>query len=147
MLVSVIIVIAACTTVKKVNFLRFHIFFPYRCLQSHISIYSQQTGLLLSICVHIRLGKDNSVHWDALCNDTEVCALAGLISRHILQLRCNVHAITAVHPQGHADDPGRKVETTEQVRVASAVYPTVSLMNHGCDPNVIARYVSKPTFQ
>ncbi|PIK56530.1 hypothetical protein BSL78_06547 [Apostichopus japonicus] len=116
-------------------------------LQTHIDNQTQEnlfqasmTGLLLSICVHIRLGKDNSVHWDALCNDTEVCALAGLISRHILQLRCNVHAITAVHPQGHADDPGRKVETTEQVRVASAVYPTVSLMNHGCDPNVIASF-------
>ncbi|XP_072014790.1 SET and MYND domain-containing protein 4-like [Amphiura filiformis] len=65
------------------------------------------------------------------------------------QMKCNAHAITAVEPvqedknvscdnnRGRLSD---MVTTTEQVRLATAVYPTASLMNHSCVPNVIASF-------
>ena len=33
------------------------------------------------------------------------------------------------------------VMTEEQVRIATAIYPTVSLMNHSCDASISARQV------
>lgn len=33
------------------------------------------------------------------------------------------------------------VETVSQVRIATAIYPTTSLMNHSCKPNIISRWV------
>ncbi|XP_077996435.1 protein-lysine N-methyltransferase SMYD4-like [Glandiceps talaboti] len=76
----------------------------------------------------------------------EEMQVGDLLLHHMLQLRCNVHAITAMqtvqekNPERLSELHEVHVETTNQVRVASAVYPTASLMNHSCDPNVIASY-------
>ncbi|XP_070572634.1 SET and MYND domain-containing protein 4-like [Ptychodera flava] len=70
--------------------------------------------------------------------------VATLLLRHMQQLRCNVHAITAVEAEGDRaavlGDGASMVETVKQVRIASAVFPTASLLNHSCDPNVIVSY-------
>ncbi|XP_072021683.1 SET and MYND domain-containing protein 4-like [Amphiura filiformis] len=75
--------------------------------------------------------------------------LIGTFILHMKQLKCNAHAITAVEPVqedknvSYDNSRGRlseMVTTTEQVRLATAVYPTASLMNHSCVPNVIASF-------
>lgn len=68
-----------------------------------------------------------------------------LLFHHSQQMSCNVHAITAIvstsdnrtNPK-HATSKDQVV-TREQKRIATAVYPTASLLNHACDPDVIVR--------
>nr|CAD7398216.1 unnamed protein product [Timema cristinae] len=61
--------------------------------------------------------------------------VGNLLHRHVAQLVCNGHAITKLHtaPGIHSS----QVVTECQVRVATAIYPSASMMNHSCDPNII----------
>ena len=65
--------------------------------------------------------------------------VGGLLLRHICQLVCNAHAITGLRVA--VDEGSSPVHSQSQERIASAIYPTASLMNHACDPTVIARFV------
>ena len=66
----------------------------------------------------------------------DVIFIGTVLLRHIQQLICNAHAIT-VMSRDSIDEP---VSTLSQDKLASAIYPTASLMNHSCKPNIIARY-------
>ncbi|XP_066929332.1 SET and MYND domain-containing protein 4-like [Clytia hemisphaerica] len=59
--------------------------------------------------------------------------IGGLILRHILQLVCNAHAITSL---SYTDSQSNVVEQ-DQVRIATAIYPTTSLLNHSCEPSIV----------
>ncbi|MGH0177490.1 UNVERIFIED_CONTAM: hypothetical protein FKN15_075098 [Acipenser sinensis] len=62
----------------------------------------------------------------------ELSMLGTAALRHMLQLRCNAQAVTAVRDSGR----GRStVESSAQVRIATAIFPTLSLLNHSCSPN------------
>lgn len=67
--------------------------------------------------------------------------IGGLLLRHIQQLVCNAHAITELHVSQVNDSS--LVDMKSQVRVATAIYPTGSLMNHSCDPTIISRYLTE----
>ncbi|KAG0724952.1 SET and MYND domain-containing protein 4 [Chionoecetes opilio] len=67
--------------------------------------------------------------------DLDVSQLASVVMRHIAQLVSNAHAITQIMPAQCESDS--KVEQIQQVRVACAIYPTSSMMNHSCKPNII----------
>ncbi|KAK7469794.1 hypothetical protein BaRGS_00036171 [Batillaria attramentaria] len=69
----------------------------------------------------------------------DVYSVGGVLLRHVQQLVCNAHAITALHAT--QTDEGSAVETQSQVRVATAIYPTASLMNHSCDPTIISSFI------
>lgn len=62
--------------------------------------------------------------------------VGSLLLRHILQLVSNGHAITKLDVIVSDKD---KVLTERENRVAKAIYPSASMMNHSCDPNVINR--------
>ncbi|KAL4224683.1 hypothetical protein ACF0H5_015380 [Mactra antiquata] len=73
------------------------------------------------------------------CNMTsEETYIGGLLLRHILQLVCNAHAITDL--QCCDIEKSSNVEDKKQVRIATAIYPTASLMNHSCDPTIISSF-------
>ncbi|XP_065665243.1 SET and MYND domain-containing protein 4 [Hydra vulgaris] len=60
--------------------------------------------------------------------------VGSLLIRHIQQLICNAHAVTCLSAE--------KFDTTsvidqEQVRIATAIYPTTSLLNHSCEPTIL----------
>ncbi|XP_043214854.1 SET and MYND domain-containing protein 4-like [Amphibalanus amphitrite] len=62
---------------------------------------------------------------------------AALLLRHILQLVCNAHAPTKLVPlPSDGDGDGGVVQLSEQ-RIATAIYPSASYMNHSCDPSII----------
>ena len=63
--------------------------------------------------------------------------LRDLFLRHLLQLRCNTHTISAVQEEGASGS--ESVQTMSEVQLGSAVYPTASLVNHSCHPNAIFR--------
>ncbi|QQP38357.1 SET and MYND domaincontaining protein 4like [Caligus rogercresseyi] len=76
--------------------------------------------------------------------------IAGLMLKHICQLVCNGSAIYDVLPDGNESEldlsnnnssssntGGPVVYSTSQQRIATAIYPSVSMLNHSCHPNVI----------
>jgi len=92
--------------------------------------------------------------------------VGALLLRHTCQLVSNAHAITTVMrtnaassaspaadglvssgelcsgvATGQSESTGDDctVDMNQQVRVATAIYPTASLMNHSCDPSIISR--------
>lgn len=69
--------------------------------------------------------------------------VGGLLLRHILQLVCNAHAITSLISKV-ADEDG-VVVSSEQVRIATAIFPSASLMNHSCNPNIISGFINGNT--
>ncbi|KAK3785885.1 hypothetical protein RRG08_007816 [Elysia crispata] len=74
--------------------------------------------------------------------------IGGLLLRHILQLVCNAHAITSIQTEPTSETARdaaveTNVSSTEQTRVATAIYPTASLMNHACDPTIVSSFIDK----
>uniref|UniRef100_A0A670JVI8 Protein-lysine N-methyltransferase SMYD4 n=1 Tax=Podarcis muralis TaxID=64176 RepID=A0A670JVI8_PODMU len=72
------------------------------------------------------------------CPEWEVPGEAML--RHMLQLQCNAQAVSALHVSGAENGP---VASSKQVRVATALYPVVSLLNHSCEPNTSVTFSSR----
>lgn len=59
----------------------------------------------------------------------------GTVLLHIGQLVCNGHAITDI--ESEELNPKQSVLIEDQVRVGTAIYPSASMMNHSCEPNII----------
>jgi len=101
------------------------------------------------------------------CDSVDVATarevVGALLLRHVCQLVSNAHAITGivrsssqstvdcVDSMDHArvlssgrtftrdEGSSTAVDVSQQVRLATAIYPTASLMNHSCDPSIISR--------
>uniref|UniRef100_A0A672K6K1 Protein-lysine N-methyltransferase SMYD4 n=1 Tax=Sinocyclocheilus grahami TaxID=75366 RepID=A0A672K6K1_SINGR len=52
--------------------------------------------------------------------------------RHMMQLRCNTQAVTAVMVK---EESGMAVQSSSEIRIATAIFPVLSLLNHSCSPN------------
>lgn len=52
--------------------------------------------------------------------------------RHMMQLRCNAQAVTAVRVK---EESGMAVQSSSEIRIATAIFPVLSLLNHSCSPN------------
>ena len=64
----------------------------------------------------------------------EALTIGALLLRHILQLVCNAHAITDMQ---YTSSLTENIVEQDQVRIATAIYPTTSLLNHSCEPSII----------
>lgn len=71
--------------------------------------------------------------------DTEMF-VGGLLLRHIQQLVCNAHAVSD-WSISNGDPRNEMVCDINDARIATAIYPTASLMNHSCDPNILSKWV------
>lgn len=78
-----------------------------------------------------------NIKCDLATDDDKQLYVSSLLLRHILQLICNGHAITKINVTPNDDE--NKLLIEEQTRVATAIYPSASMMNHSCDPNIINR--------
>ncbi|XP_033493777.2 protein-lysine N-methyltransferase SMYD4 [Epinephelus lanceolatus] len=63
---------------------------------------------------------------------SELWLLGSAVLRHLMQLRCNAQAITMLQDTGAANTP---VQSSREIRIATAIFPTLSLLNHSCCPN------------
>lgn len=81
---------------------------------------------------------------DELLQDKKsiVCLVGAMILRHIAQLVCNGHAITKLDRM-LPENENKEVFTEQQVRIATAIYPSASMMNHSCDPNIINSFYNQ----
>lgn len=77
-----------------------------------------------------------SPNYDISSDNGKQLFVSSLILRHTLQLISNGHAITKLNLTALEND---KVATEQQERIATGIYPSVSMMNHSCDPNIINR--------
>uniref|UniRef100_A0A2K5R5W5 Protein-lysine N-methyltransferase SMYD4 n=1 Tax=Cebus imitator TaxID=2715852 RepID=A0A2K5R5W5_CEBIM len=72
-----------------------------------------------------------------LCPDVTVWGVAML--RHMLQLQCNAQAITTIQHTGSKEGI---VTGSRQVRLATGIFPVISLLNHSCSPNTSVSFIS-----
>lgn len=79
----------------------------------------------------------NNFNCDLATEGDERLYVSSLLLRHILQLISNGHAITKIN--AIAVNNKNKLLIQQQDRVATAIYPSASMMNHSCDPNIINR--------
>ncbi|NXW31264.1 SMYD4 protein, partial [Phaetusa simplex] len=79
------------------------------------------------------------------CSEPEICEktscelspelkiMAEAMLRHVLQLQCNAQAITVMQESVSGDGA---VVNKKPVRLATAFFPVLSLLNHSCCPNI-----------
>jgi len=83
----------------------------------------------------------NDFNGDLAVEGNEQLYVSSVLLKHILQLISNGHAITKIN--AIADKYNKyyknKLFLQEQDRIATAIYPSASMMNHSCDPNIINR--------
>ncbi|XP_020499739.2 SET and MYND domain-containing protein 4 isoform X1 [Labrus bergylta] len=63
---------------------------------------------------------------------SELWLLGSAVLRHTLQLRCNAQAVCTMQDTGSANS---LVQSSREIRIATAIFPTLSLLNHSCCPN------------
>ncbi|XP_059206990.1 SET and MYND domain-containing protein 4 isoform X2 [Centropristis striata] len=63
---------------------------------------------------------------------SELWLLGSAVLRHMLQLRCNAQAFVTLQHTGAANS---LVQSSREIRIATAIFPTLSLLNHSCCPN------------
>lgn len=80
---------------------------------------------------------NHDFNYDFTTESDERLYVSSLLLRHILQLISNGHAITKINTI--ADKNKNKLLIQQQDRIATAIYPSASMMNHSCDPNIINR--------
>ncbi|XP_014467646.1 PREDICTED: SET and MYND domain-containing protein 4-like [Dinoponera quadriceps] len=85
---------------------------------------------------------DNTFNFnnDLASESDERVYVSSLLLRHVLQLICNGHAITKLNKIASDKD---KLCVEQQDRIATAIYPSASMMNHSCDPNIITSFVDQ----
>ncbi|TSP90493.1 SET and MYND domain-containing protein 4 [Bagarius yarrelli] len=69
---------------------------------------------------------------DSMCCGSERRLFGTTALRHMLQLQCNAQAVTAIRVK---EDINQPVQSSEELRIATAVFPVLSLLNHSCQPN------------
>lgn len=67
----------------------------------------------------------------------ELQFLVQILSKHIMQLICNGHAITQVLEKKINNI---KISDSIEERVGTAIYPSASMMNHSCEPSIVNWY-------
>ncbi|CAJ1063804.1 SET and MYND domain-containing protein 4 [Xyrichtys novacula] len=71
---------------------------------------------------------------------SELWMVGSAVLRHILQLRCNAQAVCTLQDTGTANSP---VQSSREIRIAMAIFPTLSLLNHSCCPNTSVVFSSE----
>lgn len=80
------------------------------------------------------MNEEFTISSDISCHEGKKLFVGTLLLRHMLQLIANGHAITRLNL---TDAEGANIFEEQQQRVAVGIYPSVSMMNHSCDPNIM----------
>ncbi|XP_069647372.1 SET and MYND domain-containing protein 4 isoform X2 [Haliaeetus albicilla] len=110
----------------------------FLCMLSAVAVCKQLQEAGLEAAV---LNQESSEKWSKpkTCEKTsgelslELKTMAEAMLRHMLQLQCNAQAITVMQESGSGDSA---VVNKKPVRLATALFPVLSLLNHSCCPNI-----------
>lgn len=95
-------------------------------------IFFFQTALLLTCYM-----KSYTTYFSAPPSYEDLKILVFVLWKHIMQLICNGHAITTMHLE---ESKNVTVFEKSETRTGTAIFPSVSMMNHSCEPSIINRY-------
>lgn len=84
--------------------------------------------------------KHHTTYFSANKNGFTFKVMGGCILHHIAQMICNGHAITKV--DFSSTSTKKNTVSEEKQRIATAIYPSASMMNHSCDPNITNSFVN-----
>uniref|UniRef100_A0A3B3Z7P0 MYND-type domain-containing protein n=1 Tax=Periophthalmus magnuspinnatus TaxID=409849 RepID=A0A3B3Z7P0_9GOBI len=105
-------------------------------LMHHLSHHSAGLRFLAAVTVatlYLKL-KETSGEKQEEAEDSEwgpeQWLMGSAVLRHLLQLRCNAQAITVLQ-----DTATSSVQSSHELRIATALFPTLSFLNHSCCPN------------
>ncbi|XP_073686144.1 SET and MYND domain-containing protein 4 [Garra rufa] len=112
-------------------------------LLPHVAQHSPSSRFLLVITMAMlyrRLQSGPPPDMWASCEDKgvsgtwrpEMSMLGATALRHMMQLRCNAQAVTAVMVK---EESAMAVQSSSEIRIATAIFPVLSLLNHSCSPN------------
>ncbi|XDV54463.1 hypothetical protein PO909_022747 [Leuciscus waleckii] len=112
-------------------------------LLPHVAQHSPSSRFLLAITMAVlyrRLQGGPPPYMWASCKDEgvsgiwqpEMSMLGATALRHMMQLRCNAQALTAVRVK---EESGMAVQSSSEIQIATAIFPVLSLLNHSCGPN------------
>lgn len=113
-----------------------------RLLASMAHLYYRQAAKNLIRCFGMSILSYILPSFDAMEHQSDLLALEELFFRHLLQLRCNSHAVSQVLGEEECylkQHGGGLVETVREVRIGSVLLRTASLVNHSCLPNAMFR--------
>lgn len=91
-----------------------------------------------------KLDLQTSMLWKLLVQDK--LNLNKIFPTCLISVFCSVHMFSLKNLLSYLillyifTGPHSKVEQIKQIRVASGIYPTASMMNHSCKPDIINRY-------
>jgi len=89
-------------------------------------------------CLASKFSNENECYvvYDLATENDQRLYVSSLLLKHILQLVANGYAITKINT---IKIPESRMRIQQQDRIATAIYPSASMMNHSCDPNIINR--------
>ncbi|TRZ00246.1 hypothetical protein DNTS_021928 [Danionella cerebrum] len=107
-------------------------------LLPHIAQHSPASRFLqvVTIAVLFRKLQGGPTPWASSKDEgvwqPEMSLLGATALRHLMQLRCNSQAVTALKVR---EERGSAVQSSSEIRIATAIFPVLSLLNHSCSPN------------
>ncbi|KAM5215477.1 SET and MYND domain-containing protein 4 isoform 4-T9 [Hipposideros larvatus] len=95
------------------------------------------TTSLQTLTTGLKSSQPKAAMVPALCQELHIWGVAML--RHMLQLQCNAQAITTIQ---QTESKENVITNSRQVRLATGIFPVVSLLNHSCSPNTSVSFIS-----
>ncbi|XP_012508472.1 PREDICTED: SET and MYND domain-containing protein 4 [Propithecus coquereli] len=96
-----------------------------------------EAASLQALTTGLKCSELKAVATPDFCPDLDIWGVAML--RHMLQLQCNAQAITTIQQTGSKENI---ITDSRQVRLATGIFPVVSLLNHSCSPNTSVSFIS-----
>ncbi|XP_053703023.1 SET and MYND domain-containing protein 4 isoform X2 [Synchiropus splendidus] len=123
---------AAETLHKDSDVSIFHLLHHLNSLSSSMRFLCAVT--VAALCRKLYSTGRTPASWDAPTTEGAESggSLGGAVLRHLLQLRCNAQAVVALQDTGVSHS---LVQSSQEVRIATALFSTLSLLNHSCCPN------------